>query len=184
MSKKRSLGVRFCVILAIAALFFMTVGLQAQETTGGLQGVVKDANGAVVPKANVDLTGSAGSRHLATDGTGYYRFANLAPGTYTVTVKAPGFATLKREGIVLEVGHLPTMDLVLKVGAQDTVVEVSAEAPLIDVTTTNTLTNITSDVIADVPHGRSFQSVIQFAPSARNEPRKTPTSLKARKPPI
>jgi hypothetical protein len=170
MSKKRSLGVRFCVILAIAALFFMTVGLQAQETTGGLQGVVKDANGAVVPKANVDLTGSAGSRHLATDGTGYYRFANLAPGTYTVTVKAPGFATLKREGIVLEVGHLPTMDLVLKVGAQDTVVEVSAEAPLIDVTTTNTLTNITSDVIADVPHGRSFQSVIQFAPSARNEP--------------
>ena len=46
----------------------------------------------------------------------------------------------------------------------------SAEAPTIDVTTTTTQTNITQDVIQDVPHGRSYQSVIQFAPSARNEP--------------
>jgi outer membrane receptor protein involved in Fe transport len=170
MSEKRSISVRFFVLLSIVAVFMLSIGLQAQETTGGLQGVVKDANGAVVPKASVDLTGAAGSRSIATDGTGYYRFANLAPGTYAVTVKAPGFATLKREGIVLEVGHLPTLDLTLKVGSQDTVVEVTAEAPVIDVTTTHTLTNITEDVIAEVPHGRSFQSVIQFAPAARNEP--------------
>ena len=65
---------------------------------------------------------------------------------------------------------MPTLDLTLQVGRAETVVEVTAEAPLIDVTTTRTLTNITEDVIAEVPHGRSFQSVIQFAPSARNEP--------------
>jgi hypothetical protein len=173
MMSKRSLGVRFFVLLAVAVLLFLTVGLQAQETTGGLQGTVKDANGAVVPKAAVELTGTSlvgGAKKLTTDATGYYRFANLPPGTYAVTVKAPGFATLKREGIVIEVGHLPTLDLALKVGAAETVVEVTEEAPLIDVAVTHTSTNVTEEVIADIPHGRSFQSVIQFAPSARNEP--------------
>jgi hypothetical protein len=144
----------------------------AQETTGGLQGSVKDEKGAVVPKAQVELTGTSmvGTKSQHTDASGYYRFANLAPGVYTITVKSEGFATLKREGITIEVGHLPSLDLALKVGAASTVVEVTAEAPLVDVTVTHTATNITSDVIADVPHGRSFQSVIQFAPSARNEP--------------
>jgi hypothetical protein len=144
----------------------------AQETTGGLQGTVKDPNGAVIPKATVTITGSTlvGSKTQTTDSTGYYRFANLPPGTYSMNVTASGFSTLKREGIVIEVGHLPTLDLALKVGASETVVEVTGEAPVIDVTTARTMTNVTPDVIADVPHGRSFQSVIQFAPSARNEP--------------
>jgi hypothetical protein len=167
---KRSLGVRFFAILIVVAL--CAIGLLAQETTGGLQGTVKDANGAVVPKASVELSGTAlaGTKALVTDATGYYRFANLPPGTYTVSVKAEGFSTLKRENITIAVGHLPTLDLSLKVGSQATVVEVTAEAPVIDVAVSSTATNVSESVIADVPHGRSFQSVIQFAPSARNEP--------------
>jgi outer membrane receptor protein involved in Fe transport len=115
-------------------------------------------------------TSLVGSKKLDTDSSGYYRFANLPPGTYTITVKASGFSELKREGIVIEVGHLPSLELQLTVGSAGTVVEVSGQAPLIDVTTETTQTNITQDVVQDVPHGRSFQSVIQFAPSARNEP--------------
>ncbi|MFL6444562.1 MAG: TonB-dependent receptor, partial [Candidatus Sulfotelmatobacter sp.] len=72
--------------------------------------------------------------------------------------------------MALEVGHLPTVDITLEIGAASEVVEVSGQAPIIDVTTTRTMTNITQDVIQQVPHGRSFQSVIQFAPSARQEP--------------
>src|SRR6202035_2668520 len=153
------------VLLLVCAVF-------AQETTGGLQGSVKDPSGAVVGNAVVELTGTSlvGKKSLTTDSSGYYRFANLPPSTYTVTVKAAGFSELKREGIVIEVGHLPTLDLTMSVGAAGTVVEVSGSAPLIDVTTETTQTNITQDVVQDVPHGRSFQSVIQFAPSARNEP--------------
>ena len=87
-----------------------------------------------------------------------------------MTVTAEGFSTVKRD-LTIGVGHLPTIDFTLEVGKATTVVEVSGEAPqAIDVTTTHTMTNITEDVIQDVPHGRSFQSVIQFAPSARNEP--------------
>lgn len=144
----------------------------AQETTGGLQGTVKDPSGAVVPNAKVVVTGSAlvGSKEAETDNAGYYRFANLPPGTYTISVTANGFKTTKREGLILEVGHLPSIDFSLEVGVASSVVEVTSAAPVIDTTTTQNLTNVTNDVIANVPHGLSFQSVIQFAPMARNEP--------------
>jgi hypothetical protein len=155
----------FSVMLLVASVF-------GQETTGGLQGTVKDASGAVMSQAHVVVTGSSlvGEKSEKTDAAGYYRFANLPPGTYTVTVTAKGFKTIKREGLVLEVGHLPTVDIALEVGAISETVEVTGAAPVIDVTTEHTLTNVTSDVIQDVPHGYSFQSVIQFAPGARNEP--------------
>src|SRR5262249_22632647 len=135
----------------------------AQETTGGLQGTVKDPSGAVVAKALVELKGASlvGSKTQETDESGYYHFVNLPPGAYSLTVTAQGFTQLRRDGINIAVGHLPTLDLELKVGTTGTVVEVSGEAPLIDTTTSKTVTNITPDVVAEVPHGVSFQSVIQ-----------------------
>src|SRR5258707_15125493 len=89
-----------CVVLS-----FVT-GMFAQETTGGLQGTVKDPGGAVVVKALVSVIGSSlvGSKAIETDGSGYYRFANLPPGSYTITVAAKGFATAKRD-LNIEVGH-------------------------------------------------------------------------------
>jgi hypothetical protein len=153
-------------------LLLVSVGMLAQETTGGLQGTVKDPSGAVVAHAHVVVTADSlvGDKAADSDGSGYFRFANLPPGTYTVTVTAKGFKTVKREGLVLEVGHLPTLDIALELGTNAETVEVSGEAVQIDVTTNVTTTNVTEDVINNIPHGNSFQSVIQFAPAARNEP--------------
>jgi hypothetical protein len=158
--------------LGVVSLPFTASSSYAQETTGGIQGTVKDASGAVVAKATVSVSSPslAGGKTTDTDSHGNYRFTNLPPGPYVITVTSQGFTTLKREGLVLEVGHLPSIDLTLSAGGEKTVVEVSAESPLIDVTTTTTQTNITSDVLNYVPRGTSFQSVIQFAPAARNEP--------------
>ena len=158
-------------LLCFVVFLAISIGL-AQETTGGLQGTIKDPTGAVVAKAQVELTGSSlvGSKKLDTDESGSYRFANLPPGTYSMRVTAPGFTLLKRDGINIAVGRIPTLDLQLQVGSTGTVVEVTGEAPLIDTTASRTVTNITPDIVAEVPHGISFQSVIQFAPSARNEP--------------
>jgi len=163
---------RFTVFVAVFVLFLFTFNLCAQETTGGLQGTITDQSGAVVGGADVTLVGSTlvGTKTLKTDGKGYYHFANLPPGNYNLTATAQGFKSIKRDGITLEVGHLPTLNLTLEVGTSNTVVEVSGQAPVIDVTTEHTLTNITEDVVQNVPHGYSFQSVIQFAPGARNEP--------------
>src|SRR4029077_10373498 len=114
----------------------------AQETTGGMQGTVKDPSGAVVPHAQISISGSAlvGAKEQETDNSGFYRFANLPPGTYTLSVAAKGFKTFKREGLVIEVGHLPINDIALEVGAESTVVEVSEVSPLIETTRTENLT--------------------------------------------
>src|SRR5512146_3195508 len=113
----------YALVLCVLVSMLFVATTFAQETTGGLQGTVKDASGAVVPNANITLKGSTliGAKSLTTDAGGYYRFANLPPGTYTMTVAAKGFTTLKRSDINIEVGHLPTLDLALKIGGSETV---------------------------------------------------------------
>jgi Carboxypeptidase regulatory-like domain len=166
------------LLLCSALVLVSNLKIAAQETTGGLQGTVRDPSGAVVPGATVVVTANSlvGTKSVDTDASGYYRFANLPPDNYTISVTAKGFSTAKRE-VTLEVGRLPSVDVALEVGRSETVVEVSGAAPLIDVTTNVTATNVTEDVIDAIPHGRSFQSVIQFAPSARNEPLMGNTNL-------
>jgi hypothetical protein len=157
-----------CLLLvALSATFAV-----AQETTAGLQGTVKDPQGAVVSKATVEVSSPelVGVKKLETDSTGYYRFSNLPPGEYTITVTAAGFRSVKRTGIMLDVGKLPSIDIALQVGGQEQTVEVSGEAPVIDVTQTKVQTTINQQALDEIPKGRSFQSVIALAPGARNEP--------------
>lgn len=158
------------LLLLIASLIIPAAF--AQETTGGLQGTVKDPSGAVVSGATVDVTSPSliGKKSATTDSGGYYRFANLPPGTYTMTVTAPNFRSYKQEGISIATGHLPSIDITLQVGTASETVEVTGAAPIVDVTQSKVQTNVTEDVLQNVPKGRSFQSVIQFAPGARSEP--------------
>lgn len=168
----KGLAIFSAIVVALGFTLYVPQAASGQETTGGIQGTVKDPSGAVVPKAKVVVTSAAliGSKEVITDASGYYRFANLPPGAYALTVTTEGFETLKRTGVVLEVGHLPSVDLTLKVGGVTSVVEVASEGPVIDTTTTQNITNVTSQALQNLPTGVSYQSVIQFAPMARNEP--------------
>jgi len=168
MNRLTTIGKLLSLLLFVG---MAAIGL-AQETTGGLQGTIKDTSGALVSKAKVVLTGDTlvGSKELVTDTSGYYRFANLPPGTYTLTVSAQGFSTSKNEGLAIGIGRLPTENVTLAVGAESVTVEVTTSAPLIDVTATENMTNVSSDVLNNVPRGTTYQSVIEFAPMARNEP--------------
>jgi outer membrane receptor protein involved in Fe transport len=145
----------------------------AQETSAGLQGTVKDPTGALVIKAKVEVASPAliGTKKAETDQGGYYRFANLPPGVYSLTVTLAGFRTFKQDGIDLSVGHLPNIEVRLEVGAITETVEVSSQAALIDSTQSKVQANISSASIQNLPtQSTSFQSVIQFAPGARSEP--------------
>jgi hypothetical protein len=163
-------GLTLVLCLLVTTVFVASVF--AQETTAGVQGVIKDASGAVLSKATVEVTSSAlqGVKKLETDSSGYYRFANLPPGDYTITVTAQGFKTLKQGGVRLIAGALPSIDLKLEVGGTEQTVEVSAAPPIVDVTQSKVQTNVSEEVLASIPKGRSFQSVIPFAPGARQEP--------------
>src|SRR3954452_5892458 len=99
----------------------------AQETTAGLQGTVRDPQGLAVSKAAVEVSGPAliGTKKLETDSSGYYRFANLPVGEYTITISAPNFKPSKLTGVKLSAGSLPTIDPKLEVGAIEQTVEVS-----------------------------------------------------------
>ena len=145
---------------------------RAQETTGSVEGTVQDKTGASVAGATVKVSGDKliGIKAISTDKSGYYRFDNLPPGTYAIQVSAQGFAELKREGLVIQTGRIPTIDLTLSVGSEKTIVEVSTETPVIDVTSSRQQTTISKDQIDYAPRGRSYQSAIAFAPGARNEP--------------
>ena len=166
--------VRFVAVLSLALLVgaISIPALLGQETTAGIQGSVKDSSGAVVAKATVEITGPAliGIKKADTDSAGNFRFASLPPGDYSLTVNAAGFRTYKHSGITLEAGRLPSLDVILSVGSTSETVEVTGEAPLVDVTQSKVAVTITQDELANIPKGRSFQSVIPFAPGARQEP--------------
>src|SRR5690242_8946355 len=91
------------LLIAVMVLSLSLPWMVAQETTGGLQGTVKDASGAVVGGAHVEVRGTnlVGEKTMDTDNSGYYRFANLPPGTYTVSVAGKGFKSWKRAGVTI-----------------------------------------------------------------------------------
>ena len=155
----------------LIALCFLH-GAFAQETTAGLQGTVKDPSGASVANANVEVSGASliGTRKVKTDDTGEFRVTALPPGTYTVTVTAPGFRTFKQTGLDLTVGRLPTIEVKLDVGAVAETVEVSSAATIVDTTTSNVAIAVEQEALQNLPTGRSFQSMIPFAAGARQEP--------------
>src|ERR1700722_3982988 len=87
----------------VIAFALCCVGLYGQTVSSSLQGTVVDPANAAVANAPVTLTNVAtnASRTAATDNTATYRFLQLDPGTYTVTVKAQGFKAETQSGIVV-----------------------------------------------------------------------------------
>jgi hypothetical protein len=172
MGKKLRL---LCTALCLFAFAFTAF---AQETTGGVRGTVKDPQGAVVAGATVTVAGSAliGKRTAKTDSGGNYKIDSLPPGTYEISVVAQGFGTQTQQGLRIETGALPTINFDMKVGSENQTIEVSDEAVAVDVTQSKVQTNVTAEILQAIPRGRSFQSVIPFAPGARQEPLQGTTS--------
>src|SRR6202000_290976 len=102
-----------CLLLFPAILAF------GQETTGGINGHVKDRSGATIARAQVEITSPAliVAKKVETDGAGYFYFQQLPPGEYVLSVMAPNFRTFKQSGIILEVSKLPTFEICLEIAA-------------------------------------------------------------------
>jgi outer membrane receptor protein involved in Fe transport len=158
----------FCVLSTLMLSFCAL----AQETTAGIQGIVRDPQGVVIAGATVVATSPVliGKKTATTDSSGNYHIEQLPPGIYTITVSASGFGQSIAKDLRLETGALPNVNFDLQIGQTEQTIEVSAEAGMVDVTQSKVQTNVTEDILAAIPKGRSFQSVIPFAPGARQEP--------------
>jgi hypothetical protein len=123
---------------SILALFFVSypVALLAQATTS-LNGRVTDRSGAVIAGASAKLTSEAtgAERENTSDASGQYQFSQLAPGRYTLTVSAAGFATSTRTNMDLLVSQPATANVVLQLASVTVQVTVtSAVQPMLNTT--------------------------------------------------
>ncbi|MEZ5399013.1 MAG: carboxypeptidase regulatory-like domain-containing protein [Bryobacteraceae bacterium] len=136
-----------------AVAFLAAVPCWAQLTTGSISGTVIDPNGAAVPGATVvannDNTGLR-SETFSTE-AGLYLFASLPAGQYSLTVEKPGFKKLTRAGIEMRVAQRIGLDLQLEVGDVQQVVDVTAEAPLLDVTTSERGSGVSPKMMDTLP---------------------------------
>ncbi|MDT7781398.1 MAG: hypothetical protein QOC99_3910 [Acidobacteriota bacterium] len=140
---------------------------QTQITTGVIQGTVEDAQGAVVPGANVEVRNvdTNLTRTLATDDSGRFVFLQLPPGPYTLTASKQGFATLKQEQFTLTVGQSANLDLKMKVSGVSETITVSA-VQTVDTASTQTSTTIEERSVANLPVlGRKFEDLLTLTPN-------------------
>ena len=125
----------------------------AQETRGSIVGTVTDAQAAVIPGAAVTVTnvGTNVGVRLTTNAGGYYEAPLLLPGSYTVTVEAPGFKKAVRSGLTLGLGEQLRVDFRLELGALSETITVTGEAPMLDTSTMSTGRVITNKEVMDLP---------------------------------
>jgi len=88
------------LVLLLALIIALPYAAIAQGTGGTVHGTVLDPDDALIPGATVTLTSTSGKSQSTPSGSdGTYTFRNVAPGTYTVTVNAPGFATFVKQDV-------------------------------------------------------------------------------------
>lgn len=156
------------IALILLSITVFAGGLIAQSTvTGGISGSLSDPQGGVVPNATIKVT-STGTNSVVTATTnadGGYRVSNLQPGTYRVETTVTGFAPVKAENIVVEVGQTTKLDISLIIGTATAEVQVTAEAPVINTVDNSNTTNINQTSINELPiNGRRASNFVLLTP--------------------
>jgi len=161
--------------LALSIIFCLTAIALGQETTGSIEGTVKDQNDAVIPGISVTVQSTGNTtgfnRTLMTDENGYFIVSNIPVGSYRVSVaESKGFKGTSYDTTVV-LGKASQTNFKLEVGTGSVVVDVnSGETATIDPTESKLTTNITKQVFDALPKGTTFTSLLKTAPNVRNEP--------------
>ena len=165
MSSRKQIAWVLSATLLLASASF------AQTDTGSLQGVVKDASGAVLQGVQVLATNIAtgARRSSTTNDRGEYLFLNLPPSRYQILAQHEGFADQKQESVTVNVGATATVDFSMSLGEVKSVVNVGTEAPTIDVQNSTVQSVITQEQLNSLPsNGRNFQQLAILSPMADN----------------
>jgi len=156
----------WAVVFAIVAIVFPAPSL-AQVAGATLTGTITDPSGRVIPKAQIEIKNEATgvTTRVATNADGIYTAGNLLPAEYEVTVSAPGFNSEERAGIILTVGGQQVFNLALKVGSSKITVDVSTEAPAIQLTSSDISAVVNATTVRELPlNGRSWTDLATLQP--------------------
>lgn len=154
----------FFLFLLIPAL---ALGAWAQIETATLGGTIKDAQGGVVPEAEVAATRTETGTVATTktNGAGIYFFTGLVPGHFRITVRKQGFKEVATKEFNLAVQEKLEQNFSLEVGSVTETVTVKADALMINTTDATVSTVVDRQFAENLPlNGRSFQSLIELTP--------------------
>jgi hypothetical protein len=146
-------------LFAFTLSFAPTVFGQGGVATGDLRVTVKDPKGNVVTTATVTVRDlDKGLERTGTsDGQGGYSVRLLPPATYSVAVEATGFANAEAKNVSITVGGLVDLPIVLTLASGKEVVEVNAEAELVETSRSSTTDTIGQRRIDNLPiNGRNY----------------------------
>src|SRR5436190_8301281 len=151
----------------ISAVILLSTSLLAQDiTSGSIQGLIADEQGAVVPGANVEARNVATnfSRSFISDTNGRYSLLAMPSGKYVITVTKQGFAKTIQENVELTVGRILTINIDLKVSGVSGEVTITT-TPTIDTVKTESSTTLNETAISNTPIlGRKFEDLLTLTP--------------------
>jgi hypothetical protein len=140
-------------VLILMCLLLTSISVIAQNVVSGeLTGTVVDTSGAVMPNVTVTLKNPqmGFSQTTTTSSSGFFRFALLRPGTYTVSASPTGFAVITRDAVV-NLGQVTDVKLQPTVAGKSESVNVTAEAPLLQTENGNVTANFNGQQLASIP---------------------------------
>ncbi len=152
-------------------LFAFLVSATAQDFRSTLQGTVADPSQASVANAAITLRNvdTGQDRAAVTNADGFYIFQFLLPGTYDLTVKAPGFRTSVEKGVTLALTQTLRQDVALLIGDTADTVNVIANIAVLDTDSTSLGTAIRSEIRDNLPlKGRSSLFMFTLTPGVVN----------------
>src|SRR6202521_1876669 len=155
------LFVTFVIILLVSGRIY------PQVAGGTLSGTVTDQSGAVIPTTQISIKNTATgiTRTVTTDPAGLYTAPNLLPGTYEITATASGFTTEVQTGVTLTVGAQQVLNLTMHVGTVSERVQVTGEAPAVQLATSTLSAVVNSTTVRELPlNGRSWTDLATLQP--------------------
>jgi len=154
-------------LVVVAVLLLLPLASFAQEAT--VTGTVTDTTGGVLPGVVIRAVhqASGNSFEAVTDGTGTFRMP-VRVGVYEIKAELSGFSTITRRGLELLVGQQVAVSFQLSPSTVQESVTVTAEAPLIETTSSSMSANIDPRQMTELPvNGRNWQDLLAVAPGAR-----------------
>jgi hypothetical protein len=162
----RTLATAFCLLLLPITYHSALITAVAQSATATLSGSVEDTNGAIIPGAQVTIENVATRmrRQAKTNDGGLFTVPLLPPGEYTLTVECQGFAPVRVEKVVLNVGDQKALQIQLRAGDVNAQVTIDSDAETVR-TDGSVGTVVDRQFVANIPlNGRSLHALIQLTP--------------------